>query len=203
MLLVIILVGVLINIGWLIIVGHGTLVAKEWHDVVDYVQKPGYGNAVLLVSVAVIVVWGMMGLGASLAFTGRPKLVSALFISPTIITVPLPWVLMYGVLPQTLVWAILHGILWAIGIAGLAGTLWAFCAARCRRLITVPKIWLAVGLWVAMCVVVGYVVWSGNSRPVETSKFGLRSIVLVMGLLAMIVAPLACAPLALAWNRHR
>ncbi|MHC4534054.1 MAG: hypothetical protein ACYS6K_08885, partial [Planctomycetota bacterium] len=71
-----------------------------------------------------------------------------------------------------------------------------FFAARRRHLIASITPCLGLGLWLILCISVGYM-WLTRSDP------ELSSIVLAMGLLALPVAPLATAPLALAWNRHR
>jgi hypothetical protein len=53
-----------------------------------------------------------------------------------------------------------------------------------------------LGLWLILCISVGFM-WLPRTKP------ELSSIVLAIGLLTLPVAPLATAPLALAWNRHR
>jgi hypothetical protein len=102
----------------------------------------------------------------------------------------------FNLIPPSIFPAVLKSIPWIIGACCLLGTAWAFTAARRRHLIDSARLCLGPGLWLLLCLSVGWV-WLSRDEP------GLSTIVLVMGLLALAVAPLATAPLALAWNRHR
>ena len=82
------------------------------------------------------------------------------------------------------------------GICCVLGTAGAFFAARRQYLIAPIMLCLGLGLWLILCISIGFM-WLTRTEP------GLSSVVLAMGLLALPVAPLATAPLALAWNRHR
>jgi hypothetical protein len=78
----------------------------------------------------------------------------------------------------------------------LAGTAWAFVAARRRALIGWATVYVAGTVWAALTafVVLARVVLP--AAPHLTFFFFIC-------LSALVVAPLATAPLALAWNRNR
>jgi len=83
-----------------------------------------------------------------------------------------------------------------ISFGGLLGTSAAFTAAYRKGLIGKGLVLLSAGLWLilALCAA-GLLVRSHKPEPVPLS--------LLIGLMALPVAPLALAPLALSWNRHR
>jgi drug/metabolite transporter (DMT)-like permease len=89
-----------------------------------------------------------------------------------------------------------QGLRFAIGTACVLGTTAAFAAARRKALVGAATAGLAAALWIALCTLVVLEWHRHPERP-------LSSYVLVVGLLALAVAPLAAAPLAVAWNRHR
>jgi hypothetical protein len=61
-------------IGWFFMVGEGETVTQVLHSVVNMAHEFGYSNTLLLVAVGIIIVWGLVGLGASMTFMGRPWL---------------------------------------------------------------------------------------------------------------------------------
>ena len=191
--------GLLLMIGWLFMAGEGRMVTQGWHSAVNTVHEFGYGNTVLLVAVGIIIGWGLMGLGASLTFTGRPWVVWGFWlvicsVGPAFMALDTLHTL--NLIPFGIAPAIWSGAPWIIGTGFLLGTAWAFFAARRRYLIASRTLCLGLGLWLILCISVG-LMWLSRAEP------GLSTIVLVMGLLSLSVAPLATAPLALAWNRHR
>lgn len=82
-----------------------------------------------------------------------------------------------------------------VSIACLLGTLWSFIAARRRGLIEPSVAWAALAAWAALVVAAVLVV-----RPHDVPAAGYA---MLGGILALAVLPLAAAPLAIAWNRHR
>lgn len=75
-------------------------------------------------------------------------------------------------------------------------TAWAFAAARRRKLISWPTVYVAGSLWAALAALIAVAdVLHAGQRP--------ALFVLLAGVCALAVAPLAAAPLALAWNRTR
>jgi len=192
-------------IGWFFMVGEGETVTQEWHSIVIVIHHVfgydvfGYRNALLLAAVGVVIAWGLVGFGASITFAGRPWLVLGFWLVvcsvwPAFMALrTLHWL---NLIPFDIVPALFGALPWTIGTLCLLGTAWAFFAARRRHLIASITPCLGLGLWLILCISVGYM-WLTRSDP------ELSSIVLAMGLLALPVAPLATAPLALAWNRHR
>jgi len=191
--------GLLFMIGWYFMVGQGDAIPLgQYNSVKNAVLELGYANTLLLVASGIVVVWGAMGLGASMTLVGRPWLLWGF------------WLAICSIGPVLLVLDTLHALNlipfsvaplfsslpWTIGICCLLGTAWAFSAARRRYLIASTTICLGLGLWLLLCCSVG-LTW------LPRDDLGPSTIVLVMGLLALPVAPLATAPLALAWNRHR
>ena len=189
-------------IGWFFMVGEGETVTQELHSnafVNDIHEVFGDQNALLLAAVGVVIAWVLVGIGASITFAGRPWLVWGFWfvvctVWPALMT--LRMLFLFKLIPFDIA-SVLFGVLpWIIGTLCLLGTAWAFFAARRRHLIASITPCLGLGLWLILCISVGYM-WLTRSDP------ELSSIILAMGLLALPVAPLATAPLALAWNRHR
>ena len=191
--------GVLFMIGWYFMVGQSDAIPPgPFNSAKNAVLGLGYGNTFLLVASGVVVVWGALGLGASMTLMGRPWLLwgfwlaicsfgPVLIILDTLHTINL---FPFSVAP------LFRSLPWTIGICCMLGTAWAFFVARRRYLIATRTLCLGLGLWILLCISIGSA-WLPRDDP------GLSTIVLVMGLLALSVAPLATAPLALAWNRHR
>ena len=82
------------------------------------------------------------------------------------------------------------------GLACVGGTFWLFAVARRRLLIGSATALFAVTAWLLLGMLVVVDRWVHPARP-------LSEHLLVAGVLALAVAPLAGAPLALAGNRHR
>lgn len=75
-------------------------------------------------------------------------------------------------------------------------TAWAFVTARRRDMIASQTVYIASGIWLFLTalIMLGWALHRAQPVPVY---------LLVAGLSALVVFPLAAAPLALAWNRHR
>lgn len=83
-----------------------------------------------------------------------------------------------------------------IGVLLVLGTAWAMIVARQRAMISGSTVCAATSLWVvatALMVFLRFGVLRNEQHP----------IFIMIGLLALAVAPVATAPLALAWNRNR
>ncbi|MDT8303649.1 MAG: hypothetical protein RQ760_19365 [Sedimentisphaerales bacterium] len=197
--LAIYIAGLLLVVGWLFITGEGETVTQGWHGVVNKVHEFGYGNTLQLVAVGIIIAWGLVGMGASMTFIGRPWLVWGFWLvicSVGPVVMVLDTLHTFNLIPFGIVPALWISAPWTIGICCLLGTTWAFFSARRQYLIASRTLCLGLGLWLILCISIGFM-WLTRDKPEPSS------IVLVMGLLTLPVAPLATAPLALAWNRHR
>jgi hypothetical protein len=197
---VIYVAAVLFMLGWYFMVGQiDEIPLEEYYGFKNTVRQLGYINALFLVVAGIIVIWGAMGLGASMTLIGRPWLLWGFWlavcsIGPVLMALDTLHTL--NLIPFNVVPTLWRSLPWTIGIGCLLGTVLAFLAALRRYLIAWRIPCLGLGLWLLLCISVGWA-WLPNDDP-KTS-----TMVLVAGLLALSVAPLATAPLALAWNRHR
>jgi hypothetical protein len=197
--LVIYITGLLFMVGCFSMAGEGEMVKQGWHNFINMIHKEGYSDTFLFIAAVIIISWGSVGFGASMTFMGRPRLLWGflLFISSIgPIFIVLDTLHTLNLIPFGIVPALWRSIPWTIGVCCLLGTTCAFLAARRQYLITSRILCFGFGLWLVLCISVGFI-WLPGKEP------ELSSIVLVAGLLTLPVAPLATAPLALAWNRHR
>lgn len=88
-----------------------------------------------------------------------------------------------------------RGIALVVGASIALGTVWAFVAARRRALVGSLSVAAGAGVWMVLC---GLIVfdWVLHARPWLPSMLAACTA-------ALVVAPLAAAPLALTWNRNR
>jgi hypothetical protein len=134
--------------------------------------------------------WTVTGLAASLALTGRRKLVVAVFVTLVVLFVA-TLVLLNFVLPEETRDAAAMGLLGTIAAATTAGTVLALVVAARRGLIGRAAIVCGAVSWAVAAVGLAALVepWGGR--------------VIVAGVTSLIALPLASIPLAIAWNRHR
>ncbi len=147
------------------------------------------------VPVAFVGSWMFLGNLTAVVLAGRPrgfvKLVCLAIAGYIALELAANYALAPGIHQQaSLAFAI------AFGLACLVGTIAAFVAARRRGLINAPTAWASLGAWATLAGLTVLVL-----RPTPATHYG--TYVALVGLLALAVAPLAAAPLALAWNRHR
>jgi hypothetical protein len=139
--------------------------------------------------------WAIVAVGASIGLTGRSLLWPLLLCG-----VPGGWcgmsLLVRAVFsPESQ--AVFLQASWTVFTVGcLLGTAWAFAAAKRRALIGLPTLSAGLCAWLALAAVVAL----GSTR--QPASPALVSVWLI-GISALVVAPLASAPLALAWNRTR
>lgn len=81
-------------------------------------------------------------------------------------------------------------------VAFMGGTAWAFVRARHREMIRPQTVVLVAGFWALATTLVAIELLLHHERS-------FPHLMLLAGLAALTVAPLALTPLALAWNRHR
>jgi len=142
--------------------------------------------------------WLTLTFVATIGQTGRSIFFVILFIGVPALTVAVTLFSHWGLTPVART-TLDAGIATLVGVIYLLGTIWAFAAARRRSVISSATVWAATGAWVALCVLL-VLFWSQHRNEIPAS---LPFIVHVIGLLALVVFPLAAAPLALAWNRNR
>jgi hypothetical protein len=184
-------VCVLALLPWVVM---GSLEHLPWkHTAHPYLLAFGYLCGVLLSG------WTLMALAACITLTGRkfvlliPLLIFLVFFFGMMSLRALDLLPVAG---KTLFDEVL-GIV--IGLGCLLGALAAFRAAYRKRLIGKGLVLLSASLWLILAVcTVG--LWLRFREPSEPRFFPLF---LLMVLAALPVAPLALAPLALSWNRHR
>ena len=142
--------------------------------------------------------WLALTCMATIGQAGRPILFGILFCGVPAVTVGVILISRFALTPAA-GGTLNDGIATLVGAAFLLGTIWAFAAARRRASIGSPTVWAASSVWVALCALL-VLFWSQHRNEHVTS---LPFFVHVLGLLALVVFPLAAAPLALAWNRNR
>ncbi len=142
--------------------------------------------------------WLALTCMATIGQAGRPILFGVLFCGVPAVTVGVI-VISHFVLTPGATTVLNECITTLVGVVYLLGTIWAFAAARRRAAIGSPTIWAASSAWVALCALL-VLFWSQHRDEHAAS---LPSFVLMLGLFALVVFPLAEAPLALAWNRNR
>jgi hypothetical protein len=139
--------------------------------------------------------WTAVGVIAPIAMAGRPILIATTLFGASVLFCGLV-LFSKNVLSVQGQDYFVEGLSVFWGIAFVVWTIWGFAVARRRSLIGWPTLYVALSVWAALCTVVT-MVWGSHS----TERLPL--LVCVEGLLALSVAPLATAPLALAWNRTR
>jgi hypothetical protein len=82
------------------------------------------------------------------------------------------------------------------GVAMLVGTLWVYILARRRSLVAWRTVVQAAGVWVVLVTAI-------TALWLSYPPYHLPVLLLLGGICALVVSPLAAAPLTLAWNRTR
>jgi hypothetical protein len=139
--------------------------------------------------------WIILGVIASALLAGRPRPLVLLIIALSAAYIGLMLMGEFALSPETL-GLLMRMLASAVGAIILVATAWAFVAARRRRLLDFSTAWAALGTWTVL------VIWVVLTLPpaVDLSTAGY---ILLVGVVALAVMPLAAAPLALTWNRHR
>jgi len=142
--------------------------------------------------------WAALTFVATIALTGRQFLLLGLFVGIPALTIGITMISLFLLTPETRK-TFSEGITTLVGMIFILGTVWAFLAARRRSLIGLPNVWAAAGAWVALCLLFGLFWWQHRIEHPASVHLFVHSV----GLLALVVFPLAAAPLSLAWNRNR
>lgn len=143
--------------------------------------------------------WTALAAITTIGLTGRPTLYGLLFCGLPALTLGAILFSHYVLSPdgQT---QFKDGITAIVGAIYIVGTFWAFSAARRRALIDMPTTWAALGVFGILCLA-GTFFWSQHRDEPPATPWAL--FVHVIGLFALVVFPLAAAPLAVTWNRNR
>ena len=144
---------------------------------------------------AMLLSWAVMATAISIALVGRARLVSQWFIGLSVSYVALMVVAKFTLTRQAHE-TLMHSLVVFTGLACTAIAVTAFFAASKRRLIEAPVLGAAIAVWIALIGGAMMSLPAGLELP-------RSSAVLLYGSLALVVAPIASAPLAMAWNRTR
>jgi hypothetical protein len=144
---------------------------------------------------AMLLSWAAMASVIALALWGRAKLVSQLFVGLSLGYVTLMLLAKFALNDQARE-ALMHGLVAVTGLAFTGITIAAFVAAKKRGLIEAPVAGAAVAVWITL-IAACILAWPADLAITRSGEF------LLYGSLALVVAPIAAAPLALAWNRTR
>lgn len=139
--------------------------------------------------------WTVVSVLASISMTGRTTLWAQLICGLIVFFIGLGMFKKYA-LPENVQLTFARGVGVAVGVTIAFGTVWAFVAARRRGLIGSPTVVSAFSVWAVLS---GLIVLDWMLHP--DRPLGLA--VLIVSLAVLVVAPLATAPLAIAWNRNR
>jgi uncharacterized membrane protein YdcZ (DUF606 family) len=139
--------------------------------------------------------WAVVSVFAMSSMTGRTELPAQLICGLLAASVGLDLFRRF-VLPESVRMPFDRGVSVTIAALLLFGTVWTFVAARRRSLIGRPTVGFAASAWTLLS---GLIVLDWALHPARPWLAGL----LAVSAAALVVAPLAAAPLALAWNRNR
>jgi ABC-2 type transport system ATP-binding protein len=159
---------------------------SPWYGIRFVISLRGMGS---------VCMWSAFALIASVLLTGRHWFLNGLF---TLCWGVILWGFLcdFGLIPQAIMEGVRNAQPWFIGLGCLGGTVAAFIMALRKSIINRIMPWAGLGIWAILCVLGVY----GDILPLASP---IANLVLVGGLLILPVAPLALAPLALHWNRHR
>jgi hypothetical protein len=183
-------------LGWLLwaialLIVYATLLALQVNLRVTLPAPLGWW----LVPVALVGAWTAAGVMLTLALTGRQNLLAGSIFATITLAVGLMLFEKTMLSPQAGEY-FSRGLAASGGMLFMVATIIALVAAHRRQLISRRMLSAVVATWIALCSL-SVLFWS----PFTVERFALG--VLIAGLLALSVAPVATAPMALAWNRTR
>jgi hypothetical protein len=140
--------------------------------------------------------WVVAALGASAGLTGRQWMLVKLLAGGLMLYLAVTLLAKFLLSLEAQV-QFGQGAAIVVGAACLLGTAWAFVAARRRGLIGSAAMATAASVWAVLAVLVAALRLAPPASP------PLPIDIATIGLAALVVAPWATVPLALAWNRTR
>ena len=191
---VVCVVGLGVTLGWLYANGETEIALyRSSPGLLEAAQRLGIGFPPIVLGACLLTGWTLMALSASVMLVGRIWLSMSIYAA--LIGFAFISMLSPMMIPEDAHLLVLSAVAWVVGVACLSGTIWLFFTARQRRLVEPSVPWIGFGFWCALAAVCAPLAISSAPGP--------AAIVFYLGLLAMPVCPLAAAPLAVAWNRHR
>jgi hypothetical protein len=188
--------------GWIVyfvgvaVVGIWLAAVGQFHfsnDILNELNDLKLGFSIPGILLYLLCFWTAIGLTGSMALTGRRWPVVTLCI--TLCVVPTVMAFSAFLAWDTLQAVILGSLTWLFVLASVGGTLWAFIRMVQKHLMSPLLAGGLLGGYLLACVICMSLRFTFVNTPAETA--------LLFGVLALPFAPLATAPLALAWNRHR
>lgn len=139
--------------------------------------------------------WTVLSLLTSAGLTGRSRLLVKLFCALFALCLALTLFSNFALSLQAQQ-QFRDGASSVCGVLFVLATAWAMLAARRRAMIGWSTAYFAASIWAALSAMAAVVdVWHLSQRP--------AFYMFLVGVCALALAPLATAPLALAWNRNR
>ena len=151
-----------------------------------------------------LIAWTLLGIGISLTLTGRQKIIASFFLSLLILFISSTLFTTMTRNEPHMKEIVLMVMGWAIGLTCGVGTVWAYGVAWRRGLIKGRTVIIAGGFYLIAAL---YLI--SNEGREFNALLNLHSWIysvkclFLLSVLALPLAPLATAPLALSWNRHR
>lgn len=144
---------------------------------------------------AMLLSWVVMATLISVALIGRARLVSQCVVGFCLGYVALMLLAKYALIYEARE-ALMNGLIGATGLAFTAITVAGLVAARKRGLLEAPVTAATIAMWIVLVAATMLALPSDVELARSTAS-------LLYGSLALAVAPIALAPLAMAWNRTR
>lgn len=185
--------------------GEARLVDELWHSLSAALEPFDLTTRVALLFLLLAVGWMNMGLVTAIFLTGRH------WIAWLLVEIPYGLAVVYLILNafqpagwvEILEW-IAQAAPWIFGAVALAVPPLAYGTARRLRLVHSAAPWIALGVWLLAVALLGIHQREWIAQALSSGLALERAVlVLGLGLLALLTAPPALAPLAVAWNRHR
>lgn len=189
--------------AWLAIGGDRRFVFDRIASLGELARAQDVSLLSLVVLCALLVPWTSLGLTATVFLTGRNALVIAIL--GVVFGGGFLYVLFSGRISYARLAALLPAVSWVLAPALVVAFLWAVRAAR-RRLDLGPVAALStIAAWLVLVAVVLALLASLEGRGPGALGMPREAwvVALLVGASTLPVLPVALAPLALAWNRHR
>ncbi len=139
--------------------------------------------------------WIVASTFASIVMTGRAKLFTLISIGVMVVYFVLMVASAFAP-SKELYNRVSDGLAACWGVGFVLGTAWIYVVARRKQLVGMPTVMASLGIWATLSTII---VIEMSRHPVGV----FPGLIVLVGLAAMTVFPLAAAPLAISWNRTR